>query len=515
MTSLVISSRITPVNKILTILFFALTALNIYLASWYVQQKDIHFYTDVARDFLLFQEVDQKKIILIGPRSSAAGLYHGPVWVYLNYPAYLLGHGDPVTVGWYWILLICCFLISGYFLAKKLFNQTAAWFFILLSSVFLIFQAREFFNPLGAFFVMPAFFFFFIRYLESKKVSYLLLHITMAGLLIQFQLAVGIPMTLLSFIAAVYITFKNKQLRHLLAYALLIVLLANFLLFDLKHQFILTKAALHNFIPTKANSTYNLAALLLDRQRLLFHLPLVYQASGWVSFWASLIFIAFLVLQLWNKKDTQKHLIYMSFLYFYLGYVLLSFTSRDIILTHQYLPLIPLVFLIFASFVNSKYAKVFLVVFIIVYSVNLSQAITYVRQASDFIGKDRESWKFLYGMAQKAHSMGDKTFGYFVYSPDSLAYQSRYALLYADSQSKVAARPLKKEQITYVIAEPPPTNNPYMQDKWWVENKLKITKKPAKVITFPNGYKIEKYVLTKEETKVPFDPTIDVGLTFR
>src|SRR3989338_6375482 len=67
-----------------------LIVFNIFYASYSVQSGEIHFFNDVARDFLLFGEIDAKKIMLIGPRSNASGLFHGPLWSYINYPAYLL-----------------------------------------------------------------------------------------------------------------------------------------------------------------------------------------------------------------------------------------------------------------------------------------------------------------------------------------------------------------------------------------------------------------------------------------
>ena len=40
--------------------------INLYFCVWYVAQGDLNFYTDLARDFLLFQEIDQKKLVLMG-----------------------------------------------------------------------------------------------------------------------------------------------------------------------------------------------------------------------------------------------------------------------------------------------------------------------------------------------------------------------------------------------------------------------------------------------------------------
>jgi len=54
-----------------------------------------------------------------------------------------------------------------------------------------------------------------------------------------------------------------------------------------------------------------------------------------------------------------------------------------------------------------------------------------------------------------------------------------------------------------------------MEDQWWITNQLKIKSDPVFVKNYDNGYKLEKYLLTDAETKVPFDFGIDPGLHFR
>ena len=113
----------SKVNKYLKVLFLILILLSLFFASWYVVNGDLTFSSDIARDFLLFGEITEKKFVLIGPKSSVMGLFHGPLWLYLNYPAYLIGNGNPLVVGVWWIILDAVFLVSVFFISKKLFNQ--------------------------------------------------------------------------------------------------------------------------------------------------------------------------------------------------------------------------------------------------------------------------------------------------------------------------------------------------------------------------------------------------------
>ena len=106
-------------------------------------------------------------------------------------------------------------------------------------------------------------------------------------------------------------------------------------------------------------------------------------------------------------------------------------------------------------------------------------------------------------------------FGYFVFSPDSYAYQQRYAMIYSFKSLHAKAFEYVKKPTTYVIASPPPTNDPYMTHVWWRINEVKISSPPVLTKKFPGGYTIEKFNLSPQEQKVPFDPTIQLGISFR
>jgi len=91
-------SRLKIIVYGLLIVFIAYT---VYLSSFFVLHGEVHLTNDIGRDFLLLQELDQKKIVFIGARANTQGVFHGPLWAYINYPAYVIGHGNPVTVAWF------------------------------------------------------------------------------------------------------------------------------------------------------------------------------------------------------------------------------------------------------------------------------------------------------------------------------------------------------------------------------------------------------------------------------
>ncbi|SRR5258708_17965901 len=299
---------------------------------------------------------------------------------------------------------------------------------------------------------------------------------------------------------------------HLSAFGVLIIVLSNYIIFDIRHNFLLLKGILHNASPTAGNAHITLLDLLLDHLRFFTNLQLLINDIPLIVSFISLSSGFFFIMQLKDKKYRRT---YLSALYFYTGFVLITFASRNIVTTGQSLPMIPLIYLIFSSFITSRYNKLFIIIFAAIYILNLNSAFAFIKNADNFIGKNVESWQFLLNLSKTAYSQNQTSFGYFVYSPDAYGYQPKYAMFYGNTLYPGRASYLQKKETTYVIAAPPPPNNPYMQDKWWIENELHIKKDPHSVITFPNGYKIEKYLLGKSEIKVPYDPNIDVGIFFR
>ncbi|HUD09481.1 MAG TPA: glycosyltransferase family 39 protein [Patescibacteria group bacterium] len=501
-------------KKTLAVIFFVLLACSAFFASWFVLNKDLQFTSDIARDFLLFGEIATKKFILIGPKSSVAGLFHGPLWLYLNFPAYWIGNGNPVIVGWWWIILSFLMLIPFYFIAKKLFNKNAALLFVLFTALFFSFHTMSMFNPDGAMFCLPIFLYLFVQYLKTWNVRYLIAHIFVAGLIIQFELAIGIPLLILSVLYLTFRIIRSSHKSHLLGFLTIFIPLSTYILFDLRHQFLLFHGVLRYLSPSSGNSAvYNYFFMFQDRFKLMLsQVEFVRPDPEYRNLAVAGFFIFFLVSQI---KNNRYQTVYFSFLYFYIGFYALTLINKGPVLYFYMYPFFPLVFLIFASFVTSKYVKLFLVVFLVCYLLNFKQAIADMQSSKAFIGKDQTSWLFLNKMANTLFSVKETKFGYFMYTPDIIGYGPRYALDYQQKlHPNVNAKYIDKEPLTYVVVAPPAPTSPYTY-KWWKENTINLKKAPSAVINFPNGYQIEKYNLTSEEIALPYNHNYDPGLGFR
>ena len=502
---------------VLKFLVILLITLNLFFASWYVMHKDILFQTDIARDFLLLEELEQKKIILLGPRSSTAGLFHGPLWLYLNYPAFLIGNGNPLVVGWFWIILIATFLISGFFIAKKLFNETTAYLYTLLLSLLLVFEARGLFNPHGALFLIPAFFYFFIKYLEKFNFRNLAILLLLNGFIIQFQMAIGIPLLILSSLPIIILSIKKGRVKNLMAFLLLPLPLITFIFFEIRHNFVMLNSAISYIFGDNmdTDSYANYGSIIADRIKIMTQEGMgILINSNPIAMTA--LFIITGVLIYFQIKEQKHKYIYLWATYFYVGYYALTIVNKSGgMLYHYYMPLWGLTILIFTSLVTSKYKHLFIGTFILIYGLNSINLNIHIQTAQSFIGKHLNSWRSLNNMAHKIYNGNEKEFGYFLYAPDTLGYQQKYAMLYEKKKTNKNGFYFQKKPVTYLIIEPPPLNKPQYDGISWKNSEVRIKKSPISVIKLANGYKVEKYILNDEEIKVPWNPTIDTGIQFR
>ena len=73
----------------------------------------------------------------------------------------------------------------------------------------------------------------------------------------------------------------------------------------------------------------------------------------------------------------------------------------------------------------------------------------------------------------------------------------------------------EKKHITYLVVAPPPSDRLFLDGVWWKNNQVKINKKPAKIFSYKNGFRVEKYILTQKEQSIASDPNIIQSLIFR
>jgi hypothetical protein len=505
-------------NKFFLSISIIVTSLAIIMSSRFILMGDIFFHSDIARDFLVVEEMlTSGKPTLLGPKSGGIpGVFHGPLWFYIMLPIMLIGNFNPAAVGWSWIFLNLLSLFSLYWVSNKLFNSTialAAASFLALSSTY---YTHTLFNPFGAVILSPWFLYFLLQYFRFFSFRYLASSILIVGFIFQFQMAFGGPILMLIAPLTFYFCYKNKVLWHLSAYFLLLIPLSTFILFDVRHDFLQTRAVI-DYLQKPYLDDFSIYHHLAKRlmQAVTENLNIFDHSSNILRMVSFVIFFLLSAKTLTVKKNSNRDF-FLLFIYLIVGYWIVTLLFRGEIWGFYWWPIKPLYFLfITAGLIHyyTKYSQIIIVGLLMIGSV-----LVFSRLPSDLtlIGSDSVSWQFYNNLAKDVFTDTESDFGYYIFTPDQYGYSAKYALNYnARSHTSIVGFPYKKKGITYLIIAPAPADKSYLNGISWKKDQVRILKKPFKTMVYPNGYTVEKYLLNLEEQSIPSDPNLISGLHFR
>lgn len=503
------------------LLLLGLILMAVGLSAVYVAHGDIMYDADIARDFLILQEISEKKIVLLGPRSGAApGLFHGPLWSYLNYPAFALGQGNPVVVGWFWVLLSAGLAGSCAYIGRRLFGAVPGLLFAAWVAIRMISFTRGAFNPYGALLLVPAFLYLLIRYSESKKLKYLVAHVLLGGLLIQFQVAVGGPLFLLSLIYVVInIARRTFPLKHVLVYLLIVLTLATYIVFDIRHDWLMAKSVLRYLSRSGGYSMITFKQAFWERLRLMgdqgtFFLPQLLASVGRQK----IIFLGVALFAL-LVKCLKKPVHYPLLWFFYIGYYALTLLHRGGMGVYYYFPLFPLAFMLPFTVWEHIPKRLRYAIVIPFLALNLVYEVRLLHHDVQLIGKRQMSWQFHNKIAQDIFDSAQTSkFGLFIYAPDVQGYRSKYPLVYQDRLHEDKAMQLyqKLPETFVLLAGPPEYALPWEHNpENFLNNSVRITNQPDQRWEYGDIYAVNRYQLSQEETEIEFDPHLNNWLHFR
>lgn len=499
--------------------FIILLGLCTILAAWFLLHGDILFHTDIARDFLLIEDIVKvKPITLLGPRSGGIpGVFHGPLWLYLNVPAFIIGGGNPLVVGWFWLILFFVLIGLVYYVASKLINEEAGLFSALLVSVAVAHSVRDMFNPFGAVLVTPTFFYLYYLYITKKAGKYLLASLFLLGMIVQFQMAFGIPLLFLTGLHALYLILRRRKWAHILCFLILLIPLSTFFLFDIKHQFLQTKAVFRYMsgedIVGKLDKDFK--SIIYDRWHGATTDTLSFISRGNVYInWLFFISLPLALYKAYKKKDMNGMVSMALFLYFYIGYWVISILFKGTIWNYYYWPFLPLLAIMLVRSLYVFPTRLFYLLFGVIFLFNFYHELGYIVDSAGFFGKDGSSWKFNLQIANQVFEKGDKEFGYYILTTDQYGYSPRYAMNYAQGLNKQKkAFPFEKKKDTFLIISR--ITNPFLDEKWWREHQVNIKTTPVSVSNYDNGFKMEYYLLKEDDLNLPSDQNLIHTLIFR
>lgn len=507
-------------KKTLHILLIIYIAITVLIGANYIFQGSIRFDADISRDFLLLDELVTKKYMLIGPRASGIpGVFHGPLWIYLNLPAYILGNTNPVVVGFGWIVFILLFLTASYFLIRKISDTFTAIAFTGLSAGVLIVWYHQLLNPFGAFALMPILVFFLWKYTQKQLLKYWLALILILGAMIQFQMAVGGPITILTLFWVFKIMWHKKKLKQLVWLPLFAIPLSTFIIFELRHDFAQTQSVL-KFISGNTNAQLiPLSERLLQRWKLFTRdsISLFYHQFRLLNVPFALAFMLQVKNNIFVFKPKKQQLFNLIF-YLYLGYFLITLFFNGYLLIYYWWPLVPLSLLMTSMILSQLKSKLKYSVLTILLLSQLWYGYGKMQEIEQGIGVIEDDWLFQKIMVEKLFQGEEQEFGYFIFTPDVFAYESKAAMTYtiAKHPEKSVIR-YKKMPITYLILAPRDKIREDVNSDRWKDQRLKLDPKdpPAEVMKYLDGYTIEKFEFSEAQLNQEPDPTIDDWLHFR
>ena len=502
--------------KLFKIFLLVMILASLCLCAYPVLHEDIGYNTDVGRDLLILQNiVSTHKLPLIGPHSGLGGVFHGPLWPYINLPAFILGNGNPIAIGWFWVFLVACSVFITYFVGKKIFNDYVGLLSALILAILSITYSDSLLNPFGAVIFSPLFFYFLYKYVKTLKVMYLGMAFFTVGILIQFEIVFGGPMLILSLILVTLLVLKKKKLKHLLSVFILVIPLSTYILFELRHNFLQLRSIIAQAGASTGSGKMAWSAVFQNRFNGFLDAILAIPNVPWLLTLAVILVFIYIGFKCLRDKKIQYREFYLLFIYFYLGYWPLTFYLRGQVMGYHILPFLPVALIILISSYRFIRKEILLVLLVFILLFDSLAAKNALDAFSSGTGVSTGSWKFSHQIAQALFKTTPSQFGYFSFTADEFGYSPRYVMIYTNKEyPKITSFDSVKKPVTYVIMAPTEdgVNN---NRQWWIKNKVRINKEPENVINYTNGYEIEKFALTNEEVKIPPDPNLLSGLFFR
>src|SRR6266568_4205519 len=241
------------------LILFVTLLLSFFLGAKMFLHGDFFYLFDQARDYMLVQDiVTSHKITLIGTHSGLGGFFHWPLWLYLLVPFYLLGSGNPFTFTYAYIVIALITVFAGFIVGRKLYDTTVglifAFFLAISPSIWAYVPNTIGVNMLSLVFIFLMY--FIIRYLRGDATAYIFA-IFFAGLSLQFETAVSLAL-LPVVIATFFLNKKAVRQMKIIIFSLisLFISLLTFILFDLRHHFLMLHSLISLFTSGKHEATY-------------------------------------------------------------------------------------------------------------------------------------------------------------------------------------------------------------------------------------------------------------------
>ncbi|HUD09767.1 MAG TPA: glycosyltransferase family 39 protein [Patescibacteria group bacterium] len=424
------------------------------------------FTYDVGRDMLALSNIVHfHRIPLIGATTGLPGIFYGPWWYYFLTPFFILFSGNPqgiaLTMSSIGILTIAIGFVLGKRLGGNLLGLILAAV-ISVSSVMVSLSAQIWNPNISPMFVMLGLLVLEKLHKEVKKDKpkyYLLLGLLLA-FVIDLEIVFGLLLALGIIFSVLIINRSRISLKDIVFFAFGgLIILAPRIIFELRHQFLMTKSFLGLLGKTGVHQSGTLLSLLGNRLGALSD-----QFNGTIGAsneFAGLIILLFIIFSIavFYKKSAEeiKNLIKTSvtvILIFLLGTV---FFSHDI--WPHYLVGLPVFYLLLfaiAVYLLAKNVSIKLAVLIalIVFLANLNPYSQIQNLSKPLWEGDASVYRNQVAVIDYVYKQAaGKSFKYVVYTPPVYDYTYQYLFNWYGPKNYHYS-PSSQSHLAYFILEP-------------------------------------------------------------
>lgn len=236
------------------LILYVIIIIGAYVRLQGVFTNSFAFTYDVGRDMLALSNiVHLHKIPLIGATTGLPGIFYGPWWYYMLTPFFIIFSGNPQGIALTMALVGIVSIILGYCLGKSLGGNFLGLNLAGLISVSpnLISLSSQIWNPnISPLFVILILMLLGKIYGKDKKgklLIYLFLGLLLA-LSIDLEIVFGLLLLVGIIISTIVAVNKKITPKAIIAFILGgLIILAPRIVFELRHQFLMTKAFIAMF----------------------------------------------------------------------------------------------------------------------------------------------------------------------------------------------------------------------------------------------------------------------------
>jgi len=511
-------------NKILFLIsIITLIIVGFVIRTPGILSQNILFLFDNGRDLLYVKKIVlEHDLILIGPSSGGLqGFFHGVWWYYLLTIPYILGHGNPAVAT---LFMAICSTISVVLASVVIYKISKSYIGTILIAIIFSFStfsvstSRFIWNPFPIVWLMPLYFLFV--YLFSRQKAFSLPVIALiTGFIFSFEVIYGIPLAISLFIFMIIWLFKKDKIMNkikiiLISSLLFSIAFAPSVVFDLRHDFLITKSV------TKVLTTGGDVITHKDTEkptsiseRLSLRADDLYTysiASITNNIYISLLIFAIFVYGLFILFKSKQHkdiyfakLIIMTLLIPFFVFMTLKYS----VWSYYWVGNPPLYSLLIAFIIAKSSKKVanlkiatFLLIALLLFTYNISNS--FANWNNGIINKGKDNLSTQLEIVDKIHKdAGSNPFSVYVLTPPVYDYVYRYLFLWKGYYDYKIFPHEDKQKIIYLILEPS-VSDP--DGKYFKKNVVRTKNKPDKVFEFPGGVRVEKVITDKNEE--PVDP---------